>query len=328
MKFYNRCETIEIINRLGKGDEPFLFVVSYDQKKSYVSRLSDISADDVLYSFPSFSNDGGLCADVKRGGVEWNIQPEVYDVYKRKFDIVQRHLHLGNSFLTNLTCRIPVQTNLSLRDVYLRSKALYKIWIKSHLVCFSPEIFVMINNGRISSFPMKGTIDATLPDAEKVLMTNRKEAAEHATIVDLIRNDISMVATDVVVSRYRFVDCLQTNKGEILQTSSEIAGTLADDYRLHMGNVLFSQLPAGSITGAPKVKTVDIIREAEDYDRGFYTGVMGICHNGNMESAVMIRYIEDEGRQLAFKAGGGITACSCCKDEYEEVIQKAYVPIY
>ena len=202
--------------------------------------------------------------------------------------------------------------------------------MKEKFVCFSPEIFVRINKeGLISSFPMKGTIDATRPDAEKELMENKKEAAEHATIVDLIRNDLSMIAEQVQVKRYRYIDHLTTNKGEILQTSSEITGQLPMDYRENVGTLLFHLLPAGSITGAPKPRTMEIIDEAEGYERDFYTGVMGCYSKGQLDSAVMIRFIDqDDKGQFHYKAGGGITAQSNNDDEYKEVIEKVYVPIY
>ena len=149
---------------------------------------------------------------------------------------------------------VPVTTNLTLEEIFLHSEALYKLWLKDRFVCFSPEIFVRIEKGKIKSFPMKGTIDATLPDAEQLLMQDTKEAAEHATIVDLIRNDLSMVSEHVEVTSYRYIDRLQTNKGPILQTSSEICGTLPEDYTAHLGDIIFRLLPAGSITGAPKPK--------------------------------------------------------------------------
>ena len=85
---------------------------------------------------------------------------------------------------------------------------------------------------------------------------------------------------------------------------------------------------AGSITGAPKPRTMQIIAEAEGYERGFYTGVMGCYAGGRLDSAVMIRFIEQENGQLYFKAGGGITAQSRWESEYNEVKQKIYVPIY
>ena len=184
-----------------------------------------------------------------------------------------------------------------------------------------------IHDGRIYSYPMKGTLDASIPNAVDILMADRKEAAEHATIVDLIRNDLSRVATQVRVDRYRYIDVLHTNKGDILQTSSEISGQLPDDYREHLGDIIAAQFPAGSITGAPKRKTVEIIQEAEEYNRGFYTGVTGVYCEGNLDSAVMIRFVEQDAEgNLFFKAGGGITSKSDCRKEYEEVIRKIYLP--
>ena len=87
--------------------------------------------------------------------------------------------------------------------------------MKDRFVVFSPEIFVKIRDEHIYSFPMKGTIDATLPDARRRILDDPKEMAEHATIVDLIRNDLSMVATEVMVARYRYIDELPTHKGAV-----------------------------------------------------------------------------------------------------------------
>ena len=239
----------------------------------------------------------------------------------------------GNSYLANLTCKVPVRSNLSLEDIFVHSKGKYRLLLRGEkelgrrFVCFSPESFLRINDGRIYSYPMKGTLDASLPNAEKELMADKKEAAEHATIVDLIRNDLSRVATEVRVDKYRYIDILHTNKGDILQTSSEISGRLPDDYRKRLGEIIDTQLPAGSITGAPKKKTVEIIHEAERYERGYYTGIMGIYNNGSLNSAVMIRFVEEDMQGMSFKAGGGITAKSDCRKEYKEVVQKIYLPI-
>ena len=258
----------------------------------------------------------------------WETAPPALEEYRIAFDVVKNNILAGNSYLTNLTCQVPVKTNLTLEAVFRYSEAKYKLWLKDTLVCFSPEIFVRIEEGKIKSFPMTGTIDASLPDACRLLMDDRKEAAEHATIVDLIRNDLSMVSEQVTVTRYRYCDCLETNKGPILQTSSEICGVLPEDYLSHIGDILFRLLPAGSITGAPKPKTMEIIAEAENYERGFYTGVMGYFDGRNLDSAVMIRFIEQENGHLYFKAGGGITGKSVLESEYNEMKQKIYVPIY
>ena len=173
---------------------------------------------------------------------------------------------------------------------------------------------------------MKGTIDASFPDAEKVILTNPKEAAEHATIVDLIRNDLSMVSQKVWVERYRYIDKIKTNDKTLLQVSSEVSGILPAEFDGEYGDLLLKLLPAGSITGAPKPSTVKISQDAENYARGYYTGVMGYFDGENFESAVMIRYIENQNGQMVFKSGGGITAMSNARDEYQEIIDKVYLP--
>lgn len=328
-------ETINNINILAKENEPFLFVINYDGDDAYIRRLKDIDPKECLYDFEGISNvvlDDGYKHPLP-SAIWWDIDAPAYENYERSFNIVKNNMLAGNSYLANLTCRVPVDCNLSLDDIFAHSKGKYRLLLRGdrnrgrRFVCFSPESFLRISHGRIYSYPMKGTIDASLPNARQELMNDTKEAAEHATIVDLIRNDLSRVATDVRVDCYRYVDTLHTNKGDILQTSSEISGLLPDDYRQHLGEIIDAQLPAGSITGAPKKKTVEIIREAERYDRGFYTGVMGIFNDGELNSAVMIRFVEQDENGMAFKAGGGITAKSCCRKEYEEVLQKIYLPI-
>ena len=367
-------EIIDKINRLASQDESFLFVINYQGDKAFIRQLSDINPEECLFDFEGRGNLSHAWKETLKeetSETTWQIEPPLYEDYERSFNIVKSNIMAGNSYLTNLTNRVPVSCNLSLEEIFHRAKGKYKLLLrrkrtqaedKAHLkeenieenlipfVCFSPETFVRIKGGRIYSYPMKGTLDASLPNAEKQLMEDRKEAAEHATIVNLIRNDLSRVAEDVRVDKYRYVDVLHTNKGDILQTSSEISGRLPEDYPHHLGEILDAQLPAGSITGAPKDKTMQIIQEAEGYDRGFYTGIMGIYDQGELNSAVMIRFIEEEtspvdfeadgkknfkanagkkpkeSRKLYFKAGGGITSKSDCRREYEEVIQKIYLP--
>ena len=356
-------EIIDKINQLASQDEPFLFVINYQGDKAFIRLLSDINPEECLFDFEGRGNLSHAWKETLKeetSETTWQIEPPLYEDYERSFNIVKSNIMAGNSYLTNLTCRVPVSCNLSLEEIFHRAKGKYKLLLRrkrnlTPFVCFSPETFVRIKGGRIYSYPMKGTLDASLPDAEKQLMEDRKEAAEHATIVDLIRNDLSRVAENVGVDKYRYIDVLHTNKGDILQTSSEISGRLPEDYPHHLGEILDAQLPAGSITGAPKDKTMQIIHEAEGYDRGFYTGIMGIYDQGELNSAVMIRFIEEEtspvdfeadgeknfktsegkasegkepkaSRKLYFKAGGGITSKSDCRKEYEEVIQKIYLP--
>jgi len=255
------------------------------------------------------------------------FDPPTFEEYEKAFNRVIAEIQKGNSYLLNLTFQTPIETNLSLFQIFCLSKAKYKLLVDERFVVFSPEIFIEIRDGKISSFPMKGTIDATVPDAANVLLNDEKETAEHNTIVDLIRNDLSMVSENVVVERFKYLDKIVTHRGELLQMSSKISGELSAGYQKNLGDLILRLLPAGSVTGAPKPKTVSIIREVENYERGFYTGIFGYFDGANLESAVMIRFIEKIDGRLFFKSGGGITSMSDVRKEYDELIQKIYVPV-
>lgn len=161
-----------------------------------------------------------------------------------------------------------------------------------------------VDEGVISSYPMKGTIDASVPDAGRVILEDYKERSEHNTIVDLIRNDLNRVAERVDVRRFRYIDRLRVSRGEILQVSSEVTGRLTGDYYSRLGEVVFGMLPAGSISGAPKPSTLRIIARAEGERRGFYTGVFGYFDGKRLDSAVMIRYIEVRDGRYYFRSAG------------------------
>jgi len=172
---------------------------------------------------------------------------------------------------------------------------------------------------------MKGTIAADIPNAKAIILADKKEKAEHSTIVDLIRNDLNLVATKVKVERFRYVEKIRTRQKDLLQVSSEITGSLPTNYAEQIGDILMKLLPAGSISGAPKKKTVEIIQAAEGQERGYYTGVFGYFDGKNLDSGVMIRYIEKNANGLYYRSGGGITTFSDCEKEYQELLDKIYV---
>jgi para-aminobenzoate synthetase component 1 len=314
------------LNEWGKNKIPFVFLIDYLAKKPLAWQLDEIDPSEVLFDLNGLQNSSFQEKDAAPGPFYFEKYPVSFDEYKIRFDKVIQNLKAGNSFLVNLSVPTPLRTNLSLLDIYKNSRAPYRFWMKDRFVCFSPEIFVKIHGNKISSFPMKGTIDASFPDAENMILSDPKESAEHATIVDLIRNDLSMVAKKVWVEKYRYIDRIQTHKKTLLQVSSEIAGILPDDFNGQYGDLLLKLLPAGSITGAPKPSTLKIIEEAEGYERGYYTGVMGYFDGEHFESAVMIRYIENQNGHFVFKSGGGITTLSQAQDEYQELIDKVYLP--
>lgn len=315
------------MNEWGAQNMPFLFALDYDLQQPLAWPLEFISPSWLRYSFRGVTNVPFAVADDLPSNFNFTAYPIDFQYYKQAFDIIRKHLLMGDTYLLNLTFPTPVQSNLSLEHIFQLAQAPYKMWLKDQFTFFSPESFVSIKDGVIASFPMKGTISAALPDAESLLLNNAKEKAEHATIVDLIRNDLSRVATAVRVVKYRYIESVVAHTGPLLQSSSHIQGRLPGDYCSRIGDILFSLLPAGSISGAPKPATLDIIRKAEGYRRGYYTGVCGIFNEGNLDSAVMIRFIEQTPGGLVFKSGGGITAFSNAEDEYKELLQKIYLPV-
>ena len=257
---------------------------------------------------------------------QFEIFPEEYSQYKKRFEIVMEGLRRGDSYLTNLTVKTPINTSLSLKDIFIYSSSPYKLYIPNKFVCFSPECFVKINNGKIMTYPMKGTIEADIKDAEHIIMNDDKEKAEHNTIVDLLRNDLSSVSENVIVKRFRYLDKILNNRGNLLQVSSEIEGTLNNSCLDEIGTIIFKLMPAGSVSGASKKATMDIIRNAEQQVRGYYTGVAGYFDGKSFNSFILIRFIEQENSKLYFRSGGGITAMSDAEKEYREVLQKVYMP--
>ena len=321
-------QAIQKMNNLGSQGKPFLFVIDYELKQPIVLTLEEVEQASIFYKINDKTN-----VEFGKSPYEKPLYLEKYPIsfqeYSKSFDFVKQAMLRGDSFLTNLTKPTPIKVNLSLQEIFQRSKAKYQLYFKDKFVLFSPEIFVKIDNGIISSHPMKGTISADIPDAETVILNDKKEFAEHTTIVDLIRNDISMISEKVWVEKFRYISRIHTHKGDLLQVSSEICGKLPVNYQAQIGTLLFKLLPAGSICGAPKPQTLAIIKEAENYDRGYYTGIFGIFDGKNLDSSVMIRFIEkQEDGSLTFKSGGGITVFSDARSEYQEMIDKIYLPIF
>ncbi len=315
---------LQKMDDLGLQGIPFLFVIDFEMEMPLVVPLDKINPNEILFSINGVKNfDKPPIIDKK---LDFSVKPVDKQRYCKAFEKVQKHIKHGDSFLLNLTMPSKVETNYTLKEIFFGSNAPYKLWIKDKFTVFSPEIFVKTDGAIISSYPMKGTMDAGVENAGKKLLENRKELAEHYTIVDLIRNDLSMVAHNVEVKRFRYIQKIKTNKKELLQMSSEISGQIRNEYKNRPGTLLEKLLPAGSISGAPKKKTVEVIKEAEQYRRGYYTGVFGIFDGKNIDSGVMIRFIEKSDGGFVYKSGGGITAMSNCHEEYNELIDKVYVP--
>ena len=313
------------MSALASAQRPFFFLIDFELEKPVLCPLEDAQRLGFKFEVKTFRN--FKRKNRKPNPLALSISPIPKTTYIKAYHKVKDEIFKGNTFLLNLTFPSVIQSPLDLEEVFHSARAPYKLLYHNQFVVYSPECFVKIKDNLIHSYPMKGTIDAKLPDAKKKLETNPKEINEHNTIVDLIRNDLSKVANEVTVDRFRYLDKIKTQKNEIYHTSSEIKGKLPKDWKNQLPEIILSMLPAGSICGAPKTKTVSIIKNVEQGPRGYYTGIFGYFDGENLDSAVNIRYLEKKDNQLLYRSGGGITFLSNLESEYNELIEKIYVPL-
>ncbi|MBN2815300.1 MAG: aminodeoxychorismate synthase component I [Campylobacterales bacterium] len=310
----------ELLNTLGKQREPFLFICDYKAKSVDAIKLSELDDRGV-----AFMIDAPITYERHKQSFH-TMTSVAFESYKKKFDAVIEKIKAGETYILNLTQPTDIQTSLSLKEIFELANAKYKLYYKDEFVCFSPETFIKINNDTIHTFPMKGTIDASLDNAEELILSNTKEMAEHVMVVDLLRNDLSMVAEDVKVEHFRYVEKISAGERALLQVSSHISGMLHSNWHENIGTILQTLLPAGSITGAPKKSTIEIIEKIEGYNRGHFSGVFGVYDGEKLDSAVMIRFIEKSKEGFIYKSGGGITLDSNATLEYQEYQDKVYLP--
>ncbi len=322
MAWFKRVDGVRQINQLAKEQTPFLFVTSFDREDIFAQPLHRLDRD-ILYRVGDWSN---YHKDEQITKFSFSKSPIDFTTYNRAFDEIIEEIRLGNTYLLNLTFETPIETNLKLDEIFNSAKAKFKLYFKGEFICFSPECFVEIDNDYIATYPMKGTIDANLPNAKEQILSNKKEMAEHIMIVDLMRNDLGIIASEVNVEKFRYVEKIEAGKKELLQVSSKITAKLPSNWQENLGTLLFKLLPAGSICGTPKKSTLNIIKRVENYERGFYTGIFGIFNGKQLRSAVMIRFIEKRDGKLFYKSGGGITIDSNAQSEYNELIDKVYLP--
>ena len=311
------------LNKYGSQGEPFFFTISYDFTKFYIQKLS------LLPNSIKYKINHKKSSKIKHK-TKIEKSPISLNEYKNSFNRVQEHIKSGNSYLLNLTAKTKIKTEFSLDEIYEKVNAPFKLRFendKDNFVCFSPERFVEIKKNKIFTYPMKGTIDASIVNAQAKILGDIKEMAEHTMVVDLLRNDLGINSSKVKVDKFRYIDKINAGDKKLLQVSSKISASLDENWEDNIGTILTSMLPAGSITGTPKKKTIEILESIENYNRDFYTGIFGVFDGSSLDSAVMIRFIEeDEKKQQYYKSGGGITCDSNCELEYQELIDKIYLP--
>jgi len=311
--------TFSDLNNFGKRREPFFFMTDFKAEQLEIFTLNELKKNNIEFSinenftykshnhllqktFPSFST------------------------YKKSFQKVIEKIESGETYVLNLTQSTKIKSDLTLNKMYTIANAHYKLRFKDKFICFSPEKFIQIKKTSIHTYPMKGTIDASIENAKAKILQDKKELAEHTMIVDLLRNDLSIVAKDVKVERFRYITEVQAGKKTLLQVSSHISGNIGTNWHENIGTILQNLLPAGSISGAPKKSTVSIIENVEDHKREYFSGIFGFYDGKELDSGVMIRFIQKTEQGYIYKSGGGITLDSDPLLEYNELLDKIYLP--
>lgn len=310
---------LDKLDSLAQSKEPFLFFCDFKGTKFHVYALDELEQQDIQYSFDENFT-------YAKHDLKLQKSPISFEEYEKKFAKVIENIKDGNTYLFNLTAQTPLTCKHSLEEIFQAANAPFKLRYKDEFLCFSPEPFITIEDDRITTFPMKGTIDASLANAKEIILADEKEMAEHVMIVDLLRNDLGMIANDVIVEKFRYTQTISAGEKKLLHVSSKISATLPKNWRKNLSSILKTLLPAGSISGTPKKKTVELIEMIEEYERGYFSGVFGVFDGKSFKSAVMIRFLENQNGSLVYKSGGGITLLSDAKSEYRELIDKIYIP--
>lgn len=317
-------EFAQKLNAFGSSKTPFFFAIDFEQNHPIVFPLNALPQN-ILYDIDGKTNASFFTCKKPAINVKtWSDKKR----YTKAFNRVIEEIKNGNTYLLNLTFPTEIALDGSLEEVFYASDALFKCCFQEQFVCFSPERFIKIEDNAIHTFPMKGTIDARIDNAHEIILNDEKEMAEHVMVVDLLRNDLSMVAKKVRVERFRYSDVIQAGEKSLLQISSHIVGELDERWHERIGAIISTLLPAGSISGTPKSSSVKIIHDVERYTRGFFTGVFGIYDGTMLDSGVMIRFIEKTPLGYVFKSGGGVTLLSECLKEYDELCAKVYLPVH
>ncbi|RAP19282.1 Para-aminobenzoate synthase, aminase component [Brevibacillus laterosporus] len=245
---------------------------------------------------------------------------------------IQQYISAGDVFQVNLSVRQSAPLNVTAEQVYATLRKLnpspymgYLPFPEFQIVSGSPELLIKVQDGQVSTRPIAGTRPRGKDAAEdealaNELLANEKERAEHVMLVDLERNDMGRVCQygSVEVSEFMVVE----KYSHVMHIVSHVTGKLAEDKDAY--DAVEAAFPGGTITGAPKVRTMEIIEELEKVRRGVYTGSVGwFGFNGDVEMNIAIRTMVVKDQVGHIQAGAGIVIDSKPEAEYYESLKKA-----
>lgn len=242
------------------------------------------------------------------------------------------YIYAGDIFQVVPSKRLEFQYSGSLLSFYKNLRQInpspYMFYYKAgerQIVGASPEMLVRVDKRQVMTFPIAGTVPFTTDPEEnkrleKQLLSDDKERAEHVMLVDLARNDIGRISKPGTVTVPEFMQVHQFS--HVQHIVSQVIGDLKDEYESY--DALKAIFPAGTVSGAPKVRAMEIIEELEPSHRGPYAGAVGYFScNGNADFAITIRTLFSQGNKAYIQTGAGIVADSNPEKEYHETNHKA-----
>lgn len=251
--------------------------------------------------------------------------------YIKKIDLIKEKIIDGDIYQANFTQVLSAKYNDTGFDFFKKMYEVapsnyYVYWkfMNINIISTSPELFLKTEVRQVEAQPIKGSITNSLVSAERQenivkLLSSEKDESELSMIVDLFRNDFHRVCKtgSVAVSAHKEI----LESPHILHMYSSVIGELKEENSII--DIIKSCFPSGSITGCPKIRSVEVLRDLEDYRRGIYTGSIGYIGNKKSCLSVAIRTVLQQGDRLYFQVGGGIVYDSDAEKEYDECMQKA-----
>ncbi len=324
------AEDAEHIAEMAVGIYSWAVIVDHLQQQSYLAGSCDEQKwQDLLSHFSQLRPPEKAGSFKVVSEIESNMDK---DTYIHAFNRIKHYLKEGDCYQVNLAQRFtavcqgdPWVAYQTLRKLNAAPFSCYLNLPEVQILSSSPERFLKLINGVVETKPIKGTRPRKqdyLDDQQqiKALGASKKDRAENLMIVDLLRNDISKTCKNGSVKVPKLFDV--ESYATVHHLVSTITGLLADDR--HAMDLLKSCFPGGSITGAPKIRAMEVIEELEPNRRGVYCGAIGyIGFNGNMDTNIAIRTLVHSAGTIRFWAGGGIVNDSVDEDEYQESFDKA-----
>lgn len=317
-------------------------VIAFDNFKQKIIVITNIKTDDLENNYEKACRELKEIADLIKNGKKIEIEPlklksEFKPVFSREeyCDMVEKakdYIREGDIFQVVLSNRIEADISGSLFDTYrvLRTTnpSPYMFYFSSNdieIAGASPETLVKLNGRKLYTFPLAGTRPrGKTPEEdlklEEELLGDEKELAEHNMLVDLGRNDIGRISEigSVHVDKYMSVERFS----HVMHIGSTVTGTLKSN--LDPLAAIDSILPAGTLSGAPKIRACEIINELENNKRGIYGGAIGYVDlSGNIDTCISIRIAFSRNNKVFIRSGAGIVADSVPDSEFEESLNKA-----